>query len=85
MSRRRPFPFIPRRVVSRRWPSAVPSILVVVMVVMVVVMMMVVGGLLLAGLIDGRALGDAVIVALPHDVCVYGESKQAFDRLPVMY
>lgn len=82
MSRRRPFPFIPRRVVSRRWPWAVPSILVVVMVV---VMMVAVGGLLLAGLIDGRALGDAVIVALPHDVCVYGESKQAFDRLPVMY
>lgn len=82
MSRRRPFPFIPRRVVSRRWPSAVPSILVVVMVV---VMMVAVGGLLMAGLIDGRALGDAVIVALPHDVCVYGESKEAFDRLPVMY
>lgn len=82
MSRRRPFPFITRRVVSCRWPSAVPSILVVVMVV---VMMVAVGGLLLAGLIDSRALGDAVIVALPHNVGVCGEGKQPFDRLPALY
>lgn len=82
MSRRRPFPFIPRGVVSRRWPSAVPSILVAVMVV---VMVVAVGGLLLAGLIDSRALGDAVIVALPHNVGVCGEGKQPFDRLPALY
>lgn len=54
-------------------------------VVMVVVMMVAVGGLLLAGLVDSRALGDAVIVALPHDVCVCRKGKQPFDRLPALY
>jgi hypothetical protein len=52
---------------------------------MVVVMVVAVGGLLLAGLINSRALGDAVIVALPHNVGVCGEGKQPFDRLPALY
>lgn len=40
------------------------------------------GSFLLAGLVDGGALGDAVVVALPYDVCVWGEGQQAFDSFP---
>lgn len=36
--------------------------------------------LVMAGLINGRALGDAVVVALPDDVGVQGECKQPLDR-----
>ena len=38
---------------------------------------------LLARFIEGRPLGDAVIVALPHNVRVRRERKDAFDCLPV--
>ena len=30
-------------------------------------------GFFLAGLVDGSSLGDAVVVALPHDIGVRGE------------
>jgi hypothetical protein len=38
-------------------------------------------GLLLSGLIDGRSLGDTVVVALPDHVCVGWEGEKAFDGL----
>ena len=38
-------------------------------------------GLLLARLIESGALGDAVVVALPHDVRVRREGQQALDGL----
>lgn len=40
-------------------------------------------GLLVAGLVNGGALGNAVIVALPDDVGVYGEGEHALDRFSV--
>ena len=63
----------------RRNPSSIPAELVVVMMVMLAT----VGrSLLLAGLIDGSALRNAVVVALPYNVGVGGEREQAFDCLP---
>lgn len=37
-------------------------------------------GFLLAGLVNGRALSDAVVVTLPDDVGVDRESEQTLDR-----
>src|SRR5437879_3175289 len=42
-----------------------------------------IGGFLLAGLVDSRALGDAVVVALPDNISVEREGEQALDRLSV--
>ena len=71
-------------------PGMVLAVVVVVVVVVVVIVMMVVvvmvtsvsGGLFLASLINGRALSDAVVVALPYDVGVDREAQQAFDGFP---
>lgn len=49
------------------------GVLVVGMIVVVVVVA--VNGLLLASLVNSRALGNTVIVALPHDVCIRREGK----------
>jgi hypothetical protein len=38
------------------------------------------GGLLVASLVDGRTLCNTVVVALPDDVGVCREIKQALDR-----
>jgi hypothetical protein len=40
-----------------------------------------IGALFLAGLVNSRALGDAIIVTLPDDISVEWESKQALDSL----
>ena len=61
-----------------RSPSSIPAVLVV----MVVVLAGVGRSLLLAGLIDGSAQRNAVVVALPYDVGVRGEREQAFDCFP---
>lgn len=39
--------------------------------------------LLLASLVNGRALGNTVVVALPDDVGVGGKCEHALDGLPV--
>lgn len=90
MSRCRAFSFIP--LVIRRNSSSIAQlvllvvIVVVVVVVVVMVMVMVVmtgvsGGLLLASLVDGRTLGDTVVMTLPDDVGVGREVQQTFDCL----
>lgn len=52
-----------------------PSSIAAILVVMVVVLAGVRRSLLLAGLIDGSALRNAVIMALPYDVGVRGERE----------
>ena len=89
MSRCRAFSFIP--LVIRRNSSSIAQlvllvVIVVVVVVVVMVMVMVVmtgvsGGLLLASLVDGRTLGDTVVMTLPDDVGVGREVQQTFDCL----
>ena len=49
-------------------------------VVMLVVGVVVASRLLLAGLVNGGSLGNAVVVALPHDVGVGREAQQTLDR-----
>lgn len=39
------------------------------------------GPLFMSRLIDGRTLGDAVVMALPHNVGIGGEGKEALDGL----
>lgn len=79
MSRCRAFSFI-SLVIRRNSSSIAQLVLLVVVVVVMVVMVMVMvvmagvsGGLLLASLVDGRTLGDTVIVTLPDNVGVGGE------------
>lgn len=89
MSRCRAFSFIP--LVIRRNSSSIAQlvllvVIVVVVVVVVMVMVMVVmtgvsGGLLLASLVDGRTLGDTVVMTLPDDIGVGREVQQTFDCL----
>lgn len=91
MSRCRAFSFIP--LVIRRNSSSIAQlvllvVIVVVVVVVVVVMVMVMvvmtgvsGGLLLASLVDGRTLGDTVVMTLPDDIGVGREVQQTFDCL----
>lgn len=84
MSRRRSLSFIPYRVIIRRSPPSIPAEMLVLML-MLMLMLLVTrmrSGLLLAGLVNSRALGNAIVVALPDDVGVWGEGKQAFDRFP---
>lgn len=64
-------------------------VVVVIVVVMVMVVMMVVavvsGGLLLTSLINGRALSNAVVVALPDNVGIDREAQQTLDRFPALH
>lgn len=72
--RRRSLSLIPYRVIICRNSSSIPA-----------KMLVLVGmrrSLLLAGLVNRGALGNTIIVALPDDVGVRWERKQAFDRFP---
>lgn len=39
------------------------------------------GTLLMSCLVDGRTLGDTVVMAFPHNVCIGGEGEEALDCL----
>ena len=82
MSRRRSLSFIPYRVIIRRSPPSIPAEMLVLMLMLMLLVTRMRSGLLLAGLVNSRALGNAIVMALPDDVGVRGESKQAFDRFP---
>jgi hypothetical protein len=61
-------------------------IVMMMMMVVVVVMVAVVSrGLVLASLIDGRALRNAIVVALPYNIGVHREAQQTLDRFPARH
>ena len=65
-SRRRSLSFISHGIINGRRSPSVRGLVWMLMLILALV----VSSLLLASLVNGSALGNTVIVALPDDVCV---------------